>query len=110
MFCFRLMTAVFCMLVSGVGAVPVQPNILWITCEDMSPRLGCYGDRTVPTPHIDALAKEGVVIGYHNVDWISQSRLAPLSVANTPISGCRSGCGSRLRTDLLTFRLARAYR
>ena len=26
-----------------------RPNILWITCEDMSPHLGCYGDRTVPT-------------------------------------------------------------
>jgi arylsulfatase A-like enzyme len=37
-----------------------QPNILWITCEDMSPRLGCYGDRTVPTPNIDQLASESV--------------------------------------------------
>lgn len=35
-------------------------NILWITVEDMSPRLGCYGDQTVPTPNIDRLAKEGV--------------------------------------------------
>ncbi|MBN2131972.1 MAG: sulfatase [Sedimentisphaerales bacterium] len=37
-----------------------RPNILWITCEDTSPRLGCYGDRTVPTPNIDRLAREGV--------------------------------------------------
>ena len=37
-----------------------QPNILWITTEDMSPRLGCYGDRTVPTPNIDRLASESV--------------------------------------------------
>ncbi len=37
-----------------------RPNILWITCEDMSPRLGCYGDSTVPTPNIDRLAQEGV--------------------------------------------------
>lgn len=36
------------------------PNILWITCEDMSPRLGCYGDNTVPTPNIDRLASQGV--------------------------------------------------
>lgn len=37
-----------------------QPNILWITCEDMSPRLACYGDRTVSTPHLDRLASESV--------------------------------------------------
>jgi arylsulfatase A-like enzyme len=37
-----------------------KPNILWITCEDMSPRLSAYGDSTVPTPNIDRLAREGV--------------------------------------------------
>jgi len=37
-----------------------RPNILWLTCEDMSPRLGCYGDDTVPTPNIDKLASQGV--------------------------------------------------
>lgn len=37
-----------------------QYNILWLTVEDMSPHLGCYGDSTVPTPNIDRLAKEGV--------------------------------------------------
>ena len=37
-----------------------RPNILWITCEDLSPRLGCYGDQTVPTPNLDRLAREGV--------------------------------------------------
>lgn len=37
-----------------------RPNILWITCEDLSPRLGCYGDHTVPTPNLDRLARQGV--------------------------------------------------
>ncbi len=37
-----------------------QPNIIWLSVEDMSPRLGCYGDATVPTPNIDRLAKQGV--------------------------------------------------
>ena len=36
------------------------PNILWITAEDMSPALGCYGDPYAITPHIDKLAGEGV--------------------------------------------------
>lgn len=39
---------------------PRQPNILWISTEDMSPRLGCYGDNTIKTPNIDRLASRGV--------------------------------------------------
>ncbi len=35
-------------------------NILWITCEDMSPHLESYGDSTVKTPNISRLAREGV--------------------------------------------------
>lgn len=37
-----------------------QPNILWIVAEDLSPRLGCYGDNTINTTNIDLLAKEGI--------------------------------------------------
>ncbi len=37
-----------------------RPNILWITAEDMSPTLGCYGDEYATSPHIDALAKQSV--------------------------------------------------
>ncbi len=37
-----------------------QPNILWITCEDMSPRLGCYDDPIARTPTIDKLASQGI--------------------------------------------------
>ena len=33
-----------------------RPNILWITAEDMSPTLGCYGDSYAITPNIDKLA------------------------------------------------------
>ena len=37
-----------------------MPNILWITCEDMSPHLGCYGDERVRTPNLDNLANESI--------------------------------------------------
>ncbi len=37
-----------------------KPNILWITCEDMSPHLGSYGDVMVKTPNLDKLAAEGI--------------------------------------------------
>lgn len=44
----------------AVQPQPTQPNILWITCEDMSPHLGCYGDKDVQTPNLDRLAAEGI--------------------------------------------------
>lgn len=37
-----------------------RPNILWISCEDSSPNLGCYGDRHAITPNLDRLANEGI--------------------------------------------------
>ncbi|MFQ6133472.1 MAG: sulfatase-like hydrolase/transferase [Armatimonadota bacterium] len=36
-----------------------RPNILWISCEDISPHLGCYGDPNAITPTLDQLAEEG---------------------------------------------------
>lgn len=37
-----------------------RPNILWISIEDTSPQLGCYGDPLAHTPNLDRLAAEGV--------------------------------------------------
>lgn len=39
---------------------PVLPNIVWIIAEDMSPDLGCYGNKVVTTPNMDALATKGM--------------------------------------------------
>lgn len=38
-----------------------RPNILWISTEDFSPHLGCYGDSLARTPHLDRLAEQGVL-------------------------------------------------
>jgi len=37
-----------------------RPNVVWIFVEDMNGWYGCYGDDTVPTPNLDALAESGV--------------------------------------------------
>lgn len=37
-----------------------RPNILWISCEDISPNLGCFGDTYASTPNLDRLASQGV--------------------------------------------------
>ena len=37
-----------------------RPNILWLTCEDICPNLGCYGDKYALTPNLDRLADQGI--------------------------------------------------
>src|SRR5690606_32175622 len=57
----RTIFAILCLILSApLFGQDNRPNILWLSVEDMSPRLGCYGDSTVPTPNIDRLAREGV--------------------------------------------------
>src|SRR5687767_1403007 len=36
-----------------------SPNIVWIVAEDLSPSLGCYGDKDAITPNLDRLASQG---------------------------------------------------
>ena len=55
-----------------------RPNILWITAEDMSPVLGCYGEKDAVTPNIDILAKESV--------------LYPLAFASAPVCSPSRSC------------------
>lgn len=59
-----LHTAVILIFVAGCGwAATAQdrpPNILWLSCEDISPHLGCYGYPHATTPHVDRLATQGV--------------------------------------------------
>jgi arylsulfatase A-like enzyme len=45
---------------AGAQQAQKQPNILWISTEDMSPHLGCYGDKVAKTPNIDRLASQGI--------------------------------------------------
>ena len=37
-----------------------RPNIIWITCEDISPFMTSYDADVVKTPNISQLAREGV--------------------------------------------------
>lgn len=50
----------FMLSCSSPGDLP-PPNILWITCEDISPQLGAYGDPYAHTPNLDKLAEQGVL-------------------------------------------------
>ena len=37
-----------------------QPNILCVVCEDISPYLGCYGDKVANTPNLDKLGEQSI--------------------------------------------------
>jgi arylsulfatase A-like enzyme len=39
---------------------PARPNILWISTEDLSLRVGAYGDKVARTPNLDRFAREGM--------------------------------------------------
>ena len=63
----RLTSAALLCVVSAVAppsslaqAPTRRPNIVWISNEDMSPRLGAYGDAIARTPVLDRLARESV--------------------------------------------------
>jgi len=66
---FLQVAILIALLLAGLVACPAlaadsppaeRPNILWITCEDISPYLGCYGCREAQTPNLDRLASEGL--------------------------------------------------
>lgn len=52
-------------LAGGPARSPERPNFLWISTEDISPDLGCYGDSYAVTPNLDRFAAQGV--RYDNV-------------------------------------------
>ena len=66
---------------SPEGAAPNRPNILLIVSEDNGPELGCYGEPSVQTPVLDALASKGVLFkrAYVPQADCSQSRAALLT-------------------------------
>lgn len=50
-----------CILLNVVAHAELErPNILWITSEDNTTYLGCYGDKNASTPNLDSLAAQGI--------------------------------------------------
>lgn len=51
---------IFVRRASAQGARGAFPNIVWISAEDLSPDLGCYGDSYAHTPNLDRFASQGL--------------------------------------------------
>ncbi len=79
------------MAAGASGAADDRPNILLLMAEDLSPRIGAFGDAVALTPNIDALAKQGTrytrtfttagvcapsraahITGMHQISWGGQ--------------------------------------
>jgi arylsulfatase A-like enzyme len=87
-----------------------RPNILWITCEDMSPSLGCFGDRVANTPRLDALAAESLryTCCWSNAPVCAPARTTIISGMYPPSLGAehmrsqtRMGAGQKMFPQLL---------
>ena len=74
---FKKYTFLFLASLSLIGCqtdvkeeVEQLPNILWISAEDLSPRMAAYGDSTISTPNLDKLANEGVVYDHVSLQLV----------------------------------------
>ncbi len=54
-----LLTSFSLLNIANAGE-PIRPNIIWISCEDISPHIGCFGDAHAITPSLDRLAESSV--------------------------------------------------
>jgi len=58
---FTAFAALTSLTYSAVAAFATKPNIVFIMADDLGwQELGCYGQTKILTPHIDAIAKEGL--------------------------------------------------
>jgi N-sulfoglucosamine sulfohydrolase len=79
---------------------PTPPNILFISCEDLSPHFSFYGDSTVSTPNLSRLAAEGIVYdnAFSTAGVCAPSRSAIITGMNQVSTG-----GHNMRTLTITY-------
>jgi choline-sulfatase len=82
-----------------------KPNVLFIMADQLSAlALGCYGNPTTRTPHLDALAERGVtfVNHYNNCPLCVPSRASMYSGLLAATLGCYDN-GTLFPADIPTF-------
>lgn len=88
---------------SAATAAADRPNVLLILVDDLKPALGCYGDPAALSPHIDALAAEGMRfdLAYCNQAVCAPSRFSLMLGSHSTSTGLY-GLGSSLRDRIPT--------
>lgn len=103
---FAIFAAAALSLFCSSSSAGDRPNILWISCEDISPHLGCYGDPQATTPVLDQLAKEGML--YKNA-CVTAGVCAPCrstiitGMYQTTLGTHHMRCKARLPDDVKLF-------
>src|SRR5215212_6226863 len=77
----RILAVILILFSVGIARADERPNVLLICVDDLKPMLGCYGDESVKSPNIDALAARGMQFNqaYCNQAVCSPSRNALLT-------------------------------
>ncbi len=65
-------TLLFLLTAAVCSGAPL--NVLLITADDLGLQLGCYGDKVIRTPHLDALARQGRL--FENA-YVAQASCSP---------------------------------
>jgi hypothetical protein len=89
-------TIVLLLLGAGILLAQDRPNILWLTVEDISPHLGCYGYDDARTPNLDQLATDGVM--YTNAYMTAPVCAVTRSSLLTGLYSCTQG-SHHMRND-----------
>jgi arylsulfatase A-like enzyme len=82
-----------------------RPNFILITTDQQrADHLGCYGDRVLRTPHIDAIARRGLVFdNCHVASPVCMPNRAALMTCRMPSAAGVRMNGTALPLDSLTF-------
>lgn len=101
-YCIGFAISVICPSVHAAD----RPNILWLTAEDISPLLGCFGDSYSVTPNLDRLAEQGVRYTrcYANIGVCAPARSCLITgVYPTRLGSHRMRCTTRVPEQIVCF-------
>lgn len=89
---FNLLVVFIITTISCESQNQEKPNVLWITCEDISPYIGSYGFKQAHTPNLDQLAKQGMryTNAYANAPVCGVARVTLLTGMYAPSLGAHN--------------------